>query len=183
MANKQMRYSDQELDLIKRTFADNEVLLRAVRKVMLQMPLNAVDLSMLLVFKKEDIMSLMSKTFLPQLDGDAPIGQEIDLWMTVSLENKNPEEAYPHIIARDILIRYIEQQLNCLKDTNAEVEIKFKDFIDVENDEFDVYANLIARNTMISHTEQQINMLNILAGMKSETVEETKERLSKDSNK
>jgi hypothetical protein len=39
------------------------------------------------------------------------------------------------------------------------------------------------RNSLIHHSEMQLNMFEVLAGMKSESVEDTKERLMKDSSK
>ena len=44
-------------------------------------------------------------------------------------------------------------------------------------------VRLWARNTLITHIEQQLMMLKILAGVSDETVEETKERLMKESSK
>jgi hypothetical protein len=43
--------------------------------------------------------------------------------------------------------------------------------------------NLKARNTVIQHIEQQLLSLKLLAGMKDESVEDTKARLQKDSSK
>jgi hypothetical protein len=106
---QQMRITDAELSLIKNTFAGNEELIKLLRKL-----------------------------FLPELDPTAPIGQVIDLWMTVSLESQTPEQAI---------------------------------------------INLKARNTLINHIEQQLLQIKVLAGDKNETVEQTKERLQKNSNK
>jgi hypothetical protein len=107
--SQQMRITDAELSLIKTVFADNEVLLKLLRKV-----------------------------FLPEIDVTTPLGQQIDLWMTVKIEDMTPEEAI---------------------------------------------INLKARNTLISHLEMCLNQLKVLAGTKTETVEQTKDRLKKDSSK
>lgn len=106
---KQMRFTDAELALIKGTFAENEELLKLMRKV-----------------------------FLPELDPSAPIQQMIDLYMTISTEGQTPDE---------------------------------------------IALNLKARNTLIAHLEMQLGQLRILAGMKNESVEQTQERLQKNSNK
>lgn len=106
---KQMRITDAELEIIKALFAENEPALKLMRKI-----------------------------FLPELDPTAPIGQNIDLWMTIKVEDMSPEEAL---------------------------------------------VNIKARNTLISHVEQQLMQLKTLAGMKKESVEETKNRLLKDSSK
>lgn len=77
-----MRYSDEELSLIKKTFAGNEVLLKLLRKV-----------------------------FLPEYDPQAPIGQVIDLWMTLDLANLSEQEREVRIFARNGLITHLEHQL------------------------------------------------------------------------
>lgn len=106
---KQMRITDLELQLIKSTFAGNEELLMLLRKI-----------------------------FLPELDASLPLGQNLDLWMTLKIDDMDPEQAI---------------------------------------------INLKARNTVIQHIEQQLLSLKLLAGMKEESVEETKARLQDDSNK
>lgn len=47
----------------------------------------------------------------------------------------------------------------------------------------DALINLKARNFIINHIEGCLNQLKFLAGLKSETVEQTKERLMKNSTK
>lgn len=83
---QQMRVTDEELSLLKNTFADNEVLLK-----------------------------LMRKMFLPELSADAPIGQTIDLWMTIDVKDQSPEEAKVRIMARNELIQHVESQLMQIK--------------------------------------------------------------------
>lgn len=183
MANQQMRFSEEELDLIKRTFNNNEALLKSVRKVMLQLPLDVIDQTSLLVFKKEDLMMLMRRVFLPELKGDVPIGQQIDLWMTINIDGKCVEDAYDLLVSRKKLIDYIEQQLECLNDTNKVGKIRFEDLVSLEGkEEEDLVTDVIARNTMVGHTENQILQLQILSSMKDETEEEKKDRELKDSN-
>lgn len=105
----EMRISDAELSLIKMTFAENDTLLKILRKI-----------------------------FLPEISAEAQIGQNFDLWMTLQLDNLPPDQAI---------------------------------------------INIKARNTVISHVENCLVQLKLLAGIKNETVEETKERLQKDSSK
>jgi len=183
------RITDAELSLIKNTFADNDDVLKAVRKVMLQMPLDAVDLAVLIPFKgNTELLALVRKMFLPTLDSKAPITQVVDLWMTLKVDDKSPEEAMPFIIARSQLIEYINQQLNELAEVGNERPVAKLDFnsftpSDLTQDAQVIYANLLVRNTMISHTEQQLNQLRFLAGQKEETLEETKKRLTENSSK
>ncbi len=82
---KQMRFSDSELSLIKNTFKDNM-----------------------------ELLLLMRKVFLPELDPKAPLGQIIDLWMSLPIKEMTPEDAQINILARNSLIMHIEQQLTQL---------------------------------------------------------------------
>lgn len=77
-----MRFTEEELALIRSTFKGNEKLLKVLRKV-----------------------------FLPEIDPDAPLGQLIDLWMSVPVKEMAPHEAQINILARNSLIMHIEQQL------------------------------------------------------------------------
>ena len=104
-----MRITDADISMLKNTFADNTELLKLLRKI-----------------------------FLPEITADAPIGQNLDLWMTLKLEDMTPEQAM---------------------------------------------VKILARNTVIQHVESCLGQIKILAGQKSESVEQTKENLKKNSNK
>lgn len=98
---KQMRFTEEELDLIQRTFKGNEKLLKLMRKV-----------------------------FLPEYDPDAPLGQVIDLWMTVPVKEMTPNDAMVNILSRNALISHVEmqlQQLNLLAGVDAKTEEEIKE--------------------------------------------------------
>ena len=98
---QQMRFSDEELSLIKTTFKGNEKLLKLLRKV-----------------------------FLPEYDPQAPLGQTIDLWMTLDLGSLTPEEQRVRIHARNSLIMHIESrliELNTLADRKEETQAEKKE--------------------------------------------------------
>tara|TARA_R100001530_G_C4291459_1_gene148131 strand:- start:593 stop:925 length:333 start_codon:yes stop_codon:yes gene_type:complete len=103
----EMRITDAELEILKNTFSDNV-----------------------------DLIKLLRKIFLPEITADDPIGQNIDLWMTIKIDDMSPEQAM---------------------------------------------VNIKARNSLITHIDTQLMVIKSLAGSKKETVEETKERLQKDS--
>lgn len=78
----QMRITPEEQQLIASTFKNNERLLK-----------------------------LMRKMFLPEIDPNAPIGQLIDLWLSLSIKDMTPEMAYQHIMARNQVIAHVDQVL------------------------------------------------------------------------
>jgi hypothetical protein len=79
---KQMRFTEEELALLQGVFKGNDKLLKVLRKV-----------------------------FLPEYDPNSPLGQGVDLWMTVDVRNLTPEGAYVRLLARNELISHVEQQL------------------------------------------------------------------------
>lgn len=181
-----LRYSDSELKIIKDVFADNLELLQAIRKVFLQIPLDAIDQSLLSTVKSPAILSVIRKAYLPEIDAKAPLHQIIDLWMTVEIKGKEPKSAYLEMVAREKLISYLDQQLRYLEGTQDDnFEIVFSDLVKVlpKTKADEMYANIIVRNTVIQHSEMQLAMFEVLAGQKNESVEETKKRLEKNSTK
>ena len=173
---QKMRYSEQELGLIKSIFAENDTALIALRKKMLGAELSETEKE--LTNYSEDTLKLLGKTFNPQIDPEAPIHQIIDLWMTVDVKDKTPEQARINLKARKVVLEYIEKRLAGKKTFSLDSLI----YSDKNDDETNL-VNMTARNTILGHIEQQLQQLSILAGQKDETVEDLMERLSKDSSK
>lgn len=178
-----MRYTDAEMQLIKQLFADNDDLLTVIRKFILQMPMTKADEKLLETLKKDSITNLLRKVILPTLDPDAPRHQMVDLWMTIKLEDKTPELAYPHLQSRELLINYLDQQLSVLEGKKQIAEIRLDNLVTITEDSHETFINLMARNTIIGHIELQLSSLLILAGYKEESVEQTQRRLQQNSAK
>lgn len=84
---QQMRITPEEVAIIRGTFKDNDRLLQVMRKV-----------------------------FLPEIDPYAPIGQVVDLWLSLhEIKNMQPEQAYQYIMIRNGIIGHVENQLMQLK--------------------------------------------------------------------
>ena len=190
------RFTNEELQIIKQIFADSEddKMLKILRKIFLQLPIDAVEMAIVhTTFRKQtEIMVVIRKMFLPELDGNAPILQCGNAWSFFSprIEDLDLDKAELQIKSRRNVIDYLRQQLDFLE-TEKDQHIVFTDFInapgnvfDRENDETDsIYIGLIAHNFIINYVEQRLNEIKILAGRKDETPEETIERLKRDSNK
>lgn len=183
-----MRFSDEELQLIKGVFSENDDLLKSIRKVFYQIPLTAVDLSRLSVTfnGKEGLQKLLRKTFLPQLDAEMPFAQQIDLWMTIKLKDMMVEEAAVHLESIQTWINYIDQQLKIIEKGKykSKPKITIRGLTDIKDKTSrQMFADMLARNTVVNHVETQLMQLFLLAGKKEETTEDTMLRLSKDSAK
>lgn len=177
-----MRYSDSELAIIKSTFAENERFVKAIRKVFLQIKLNAEEKE-LIKGLNENVLNIIKKTFLPEIDGDAPLFQLIDLYMqlNIDLKDKSETECHKFIDAKEIEVNYLKQQYAVLSGEKVKIDIVLADLIDSKSDKYSKLCNIIARNFILSFVDSMLNQLIFLAGLKTETVEETINRLQKDS--
>jgi len=179
------RYSKAEKDLMKNTFANNEELLKAIRKVFLQIPLSAFEQNLLKqVSDHPEVLGVLRKTFLPTIDGDAPFNQVIDLWMTIDIKDKSASEGLNFVIARAKLIKYLDQQLEVLGGNGVVDGIELSKCTEIEGkDANEIFSDMLFRNTLVYHTEQQLTQIAFLSEQKEETLEEAKKRLEKDSSK
>lgn len=180
-----MRFDDGELIAIKNVFADNEELAKVVRRVFLQSEMSVEDYTIITkTFKTDELKALITKFFKPEIIGDEHFHQIVDLWLTIDTKEKPPEQVIPTIKARGILIKYITQQIERLFNLTSTETISLKELINFEGkDDYDMFINLLARNTIVQHVEQMLSQIVLLAGQKSETVEQTKARLQKNSTK
>lgn len=182
--NKQATYfSADEMDLIKNSWKDNTVILNALFKFMLQFETSKEEnLALKTIKDTPKILQVIKKVFLPNLDIlDVPVNQVLDLWMTIDLMNKTPEDALNHIRARGILIEYIGQRLSELGGEEVKDKIILEDIFIKSGKPQDIFVGIIARNSIIAHTKQQIAKLELWAGQGAETLEETMEKLQKNS--
>ena len=192
MANKEVKkpqtmiYSDEELTLIKRIFADNDELPTMLRKAIIQWPLTDAEIKILhQTFPKgSDSLKLLKKVILPEIDGNAPLQQIVDLWLTLKFEEKSLDGQEQAIRARKIVIDYLKGILNSFFEGIGAMPKPLDTLLQIEGIPMtEVVVNIIARNTLVMHTDFQALRLKVIAGTKEETPEAMKRRLEQDSNK
>lgn len=175
-----LRFDEQELNLIKKTFADNEVLIKIIRKSFLQMDISEFEEEILKKALSVEVLKVVRKLVVPYLDGNAPISQITDHWMWFRLDNEKIAHAEKYIEARIIMIDYLEQRMDELEGNVQSDNLKFDDLLVKPI----TFQKLYARQLIVDNIEQGLCMqLLLMAGFKSETSEETMERLKRDSNK
>jgi hypothetical protein len=179
---QERRFSDEELNLIKGTFKNNEELLKSLRKFILQLPLLERDEVLLRNQIKGGIFQVVKKCFLPEIEGDAPIMQTVDLWLTLNFGEKSPDIAFFHIQARGKLIEYFKEVFNDLEGKPYN-RIDFKGMTDGKGKPEDIYIDLLTRNTIAMHVEQQLSQINILANEEKEIPETLAKKAEQNSSK
>lgn len=181
-----MRYSDEELSLIKNTFCENDYLLKVIRKVFLQGDLSSDEMKVMRGFTMNpESVRILRKTLAPEIELDAPFFQMVDLHVNIDTKEAGMDKAYPQILARDLMCDYLAQQFDVLMDKKStNPVIKFSTLHRADKKEpMQAFVELMARNVILTHLEFQLLNLKMLAGQKEETVEQTKARLQKNSNK
>jgi hypothetical protein len=149
-----MRYDEQEISLIKNTFKEEEML-KEIRKQFLQFP-STLTLS-------PDAIKVLKKTLLPVIEPDAPMWQVTDMWLSLNIRERSPEDALLIIKARKLLMDYYEQEFEVLEGNKKARKIKLEDLVEVTDDANDMLIRLTARNEIVTHLEQQLAQLSVLA--------------------
>lgn len=180
--DQKMRFTSSELALMKTLFAENEALLFTARKFMLGFELNEGEKTGIKILQSGASLQLMKKMFLPEIDPAAPLFQLVDMTMGLKIDFKgNPEAAaQPFIEAKLIEETYLKERLEQLEKDLAPSDI-LKELAKLDSDE--AYVNITARNYLLSYIDSSFQQIVFLAGKKEETVEQTVERLQKNSNK
>lgn len=187
---QQGRFNDRELETIKNTFG-NEELLKSIRKHIFQIPLNALDQANIAtnLTGKKEAMAVLRKIFLPSLAEDLPISQTVDLYYNEvdMLKSIDPNNAISLLVARKISIQYITQQLDNLEKGKDE-GVRFEDLLNNIENSFvntltglESFSNVLARNMIINHTQTALNNLKVLSNQK--TPEQLEEEKKKNSSK
>ena len=74
------------------------------------------------LFGSDESIKLLRKLFLPEYDPHAPLGQVVDLWLTLDIADQEPEEAKRRILARNDLIKHVESCLLQIKTLSKPVD-------------------------------------------------------------
>lgn len=176
---KGMMYSDSEVSLIENTFKDNKPLFKALRKVFWAVDLLDSDIALLSKVSPET-KAVIRKSVKPTIDLDLPLGQTLDLLMTVDFKEKSLEEMERAVEVRQTLIMLIDRGIERLKNLTASGDNDVVEF-NGGNLGKDYIVNLIARNTLIMHIDTCLKSLMLIANQTVDTPEELKKKAKKNS--
>jgi hypothetical protein len=182
--DQKMRFTRAELSLMKNTFADNEALLFALRKFLLGFSLTKQEEKELEVLRTGEAYKLVKKVYTPEIDPNAPLFQLVDmkLGLNVDLKGQTEEFSLPHIQAKMFEIDYMETKISELSGAVASGEVETLESLGDLSHPL-AFPRIIARNYLLSYIDSYTNEIKFLAGTKEETVEETLEKLKKNSTK
>jgi len=174
--------NEKEIDLIKRTFQDNEQLLKSIRALFFGLGVTEEEKALIKeTFSSDELKTIMWKRFYPQLDNKTPIGQVQDIWLGAEqmVFGQNPNVIDQAVKYKDLSLKYTKQSLELLENPDGQsVNINY-DPNRILNDPLQI--QLLARNQFIRHIEQQLLFLWVIASQKESTPKEIKEKMTKNS--
>lgn len=178
-------FNTQELELIKNTFAENDILIYTIRKVFLQFPLTEPEKNLIKMSCTPDVISVLRKRILPEIAPVFPLGQlpSILTTLTDNLKVLTPQEMQPHLEAKQLEIKYLEQQFKVLEGGSEET-IKLTHIGTLEGkDPYEQFVHMQAYLFLLGYIDPMLIMIKTIAGSKEESTQKQKERMKRNSNK
>lgn len=179
---KRLIYADNEIELIKEIFADNEFLLVAVRKLFFGVDISESEKKLIkTTFAKDEVVKLLQRKVFSLNNYETPVGQLSDFWLGVESQifGASKETIKQAVESKKKVYAMFVKAFDLLKNPDGE-----KVDISIENMEIDELGiNLLARNLYMMGIENGLNAMNIIAGKKEETLEQTLQRIRVDSAK
>jgi len=183
MAEKRpLMYSNNDIDLIKATFAENDFLLIAVRKLFFGSKLTEEEQSSInAAFKDPKVLEVLRRKIYPVFNAETPVGQISDPWLGVEEQifGASRDTIIQAVNSKAVAMSMFEQAFKSVYG-GEQVSIEYNP-ASIVADELGV--NLIARNLYMKGVETGLTGVKMIAGKKDETLEQTLKRLTQDSSK
>lgn len=175
--------NEQDISLLQSLFANNERVLKLIRTALFGLPLSSTEKDTLRgLFANKELVRIFKRRFMPSFDDvDVPIGQTLDLWAGVDIRGISKDAIHQAVHARQRLIDMTAQGIERLINPDVKpIDLNYNPNVNFADD---LHITLIARNSYLSNIENQLGLIKLIADQKVETVDETKKRLAKNSNR
>lgn len=183
MAAEKLMYSNKDIDVIKSAFAENDELLVMIRKLFFGGKLTADEKKIITsTFSNEEVVEVLRRKVYGINNFETPIGQLSDFWLGAETQifGANRDTVYQAIMSKELVLSMFTKAFNLLSNPDGErVSINFIN--DIQADPLGV--SLISRNLYMKAVESALHAVKVIAGMKSETVEDAVKRMQSDSSK
>jgi hypothetical protein len=181
---KGMRFSDQQVELIRNTFQD-EALIKVIRKAFYGVDLLDADVAKLNLSK--EVLDVIKMQFQPAVSLDSPIGQNVDYYMALDLKDKSVDEIILAIETRKLFMKYIDIGLSRIANkTQVGLNhiITFSPSVELSaKTAHQFLVELFARNMLVQTSDSLLKQLQLLATAPDESEEEQKKKAKLNSAK
>ena len=186
MAEQQPRplmYSEKDIEVIKRTFADNEALLISIRKLFYGQDITKEEKDLIKsIFSNPEVVEVFRRKVYPVQDFNRGLIAFNDFWLDAESQifGSSRDTVYQTIESKKLIKDMFEKAFNLLTNPDGEkVSIEYEPMIEADP----LGIKLIARNLYIRAIQTALITVQAIAGKKEESVEDTVKRLSQNSSK
>jgi len=176
-------YSNKDIDLIKATFAENDALLVMVRKLFFGYDLTEDEKKAVKsTFSNPEVVEVFRRKVYSVGNVQTEIGHINDFWFGAEEQifGAGRDTIYQAIASKELVLSMFTKAFNLLTNLDGEkVDTSFNPVIEADP----LGIKLIARNLYMKAVETGLHSMKVIAGMKTETVEQAVKRLSQDSSK
>lgn len=173
---------EKEIELLRRTFKDNEDLLKKMRALFFGFSLSDEDKKVIKnTFASEELKVLVRKSIFPILNPDVPIGQVADFWLGTeqNVFGQMKDTIYQAVNSKQDVLDMLKIAMKLLDDPDGEkISLEYKPSMYLEDD---LQINLLARNLYIRTIESGLLIIKNIADTKEETPAQKAKRLKADS--
>lgn len=178
-----LMYTQKDIDLLKSVFADNDILMSAIRKLFFGVDISEYEQALIKdSFENPEIVDVFRKRVYGLNNFNTPIGQLSDFWLGAETQvfGASRDTIYQVYESKKMVFGMFEKAFKLLTNLDGE-KVDITSFPDTTKDPLQVW--LIARNLYMKAVETALLNIKTVAGAKEESAEEAIKRLTKDSNK
>lgn len=170
---------EKQLSLIKSAFEGNKELLISIRNLFFGLELSKAEKDLIVkTFASPELRKIMRDRLIPSIDKEAPLEVSKDMWTGFDMISSTNEVIKRTVQVRANLIGMLEIALELLE--NPDGKRPYVDFNPMTGDVDGVL--LTSRNHFIGMVVSQLNALSVIANTKTDTPEQIKKKIRKDSS-
>ena len=173
---------EQENELLKTIFKDNDYLLKLTRNVFFGFPLTDEEKQTVKnTYSNAPLKEAVRKKFYPLFGDEMPIGSVSDFWggTEQNLLGQHKDTIYQNVISKQEVLEMLQKGFEALTDYKK-IDLSYNPKLSVNDD---LAVKLLARNLYIRTVETGLNFVKIVANQKEEDKKETAKKLLKNSSK
>ena len=159
--------TEKEMELLKRTFGENEPFLKSVRNLMLGLPTTKEERGLIKKTFTPELVAIFKRRLCPDLDSEAPIGQIQEVWIGAEqmVFGEHPDTIKQALAYKDQAIKMTRQALDLLENPEGpKPMVKYEPSMYMDDP---LGINLLARNQFIKGIENNFVFIWLAANQKT----------------
>lgn len=184
MADKKPTQVDSDNEIIKGVFAENDELLFTMRKLFFGAEITIEEKQLIKnTFQNKAVVDVFQRKLYSKENYGTEIGHVSDFWLGAETQifGASRDTIHQAVRAKETILESFEKAIALLSNPDGERVDVNKMKMSLEADPLAV--GLLVRILYMKAIESALHSVKTIAGLKSETVEETTKRLLKDSSK